>query len=72
MPPLLIQVGSAETLLDDAVRLAGAVGAADVRTTLQVWPRMIHAWHLFFPQLEAGRRSLAEAGAFVRQVWGQA
>ncbi len=72
LPPLLIQVGSAETLLDDAVRLAGAAGAADVRTTLQVWPRMIHAWHLFFPQLEAGRRSLAEAGAFVRQVWGQA
>jgi hypothetical protein len=29
---------------------------------------MIHAWHLFFPQLAAGRRSLAEAGAFVREM----
>jgi acetyl esterase/lipase len=44
---LLIQVGSAETLLDDAVRLAAVAGAADVRVTLEVWPDMIHAWHLF-------------------------
>ena len=63
---MLIQVGSAETLLDDAVRLAGAAGAADVRVTLQVWPDMIHAWHLFYQQVGAGRRALAEVGAFVR------
>ena len=66
LPPTLIQVGSAETLLDDAVRLAGAAGAVDVGMTLQIWPNMIHAWHLFYAQLEAGRRSLAEAGAFMR------
>jgi acetyl esterase/lipase len=66
LPPMLIQVGGAETLLDDAVRLAAVAGAMDVRVTLQVWPHMIHAWHLFFPQVEAGRRSLAEAGAFIR------
>ena len=66
LPAMLIQAGSAETLLDDAVRLAGAAGAADLRVTLQVWPDMIHAWHLFYPQLAAGRRALAEVGAFVR------
>lgn len=66
LPPMLIQVGSAETLLDDAVRLAGAAGEADLRTTLQVWPDMIHAWHLFYARVEAGRRSLVEMGAFVR------
>ena len=70
LPPVLIQVGSAETLLDDAVRLAGVAGAADVRVTLQVWPDMIHAWHLFYPQLAAGRRALAEVGAFVRAALG--
>jgi monoterpene epsilon-lactone hydrolase len=70
LPPMLIQTGSAETLMDDAARLAGAAGAADVRTTLQVWPHMIHAWHLFYPQLAEGRRSLAEAGAFVRATLG--
>jgi monoterpene epsilon-lactone hydrolase len=36
LPPMLIQVGSAETLLDDAIRLAGVAGAADVSVTLQV------------------------------------
>jgi epsilon-lactone hydrolase len=66
LPPLLIQVGAAETLLDDAVRLAGAAGAADVAVTLEVYPEMIHVWHLFHQQLAAGRRALAAAGRFVR------
>jgi epsilon-lactone hydrolase len=59
LPPMLIQVGSAETLLDDAVRLAGVAGAADVRVRLEVWPDMIHAWPLFYHQVTAGRRALA-------------
>jgi acetyl esterase/lipase len=66
LPPMLIQVGSSETLLDDAVRLAGVAGAAEVPTTLRIWPEMIHAWHLFYPQLEPGRQALAEVGAFIR------
>lgn len=70
LPPLLIQVGSDETLLDDAIRLAGVAAAADVRTTLQIWPHMIHAWHLFYTQLADGRRALAEMGAFVRATLG--
>lgn len=70
LPPLLIQVGSDETLLDDAIRLAGVAAAADVRTTLQVWPHMIHAWHLFYAELADGRRSLAEMGQFVRAALG--
>jgi monoterpene epsilon-lactone hydrolase len=65
-PPLLIQVGSAETLLDDATRFASAAGAADVRVTLEIWPHMIHAWHLWNARLEPGRRALASAGAFIR------
>ena len=65
-PPLLIQVGSAETLLDDATRFASVAGAADVRVTLEIWPRMIHAWHLWNAHLEDGRRALANAGAFIR------
>lgn len=66
LPPMLIQVGSSETLLSDSTRLAAVAGAAEVRVTLQVWPGMIHAWHLFHPQLAEGRASLAEAGAFAR------
>jgi len=65
-PPVMIQVGSAETLLADAVRLAEAAGSADVDVTLQVWPQMIHAWPLWNAHLADGRRALAEAGRFMR------
>jgi acetyl esterase/lipase len=65
-PPMLIQVGSDETLLDDATRLAARAGAADVAVTLQIWPQMIHAWPLWNAHLEDGRRALADAGAFIR------
>jgi monoterpene epsilon-lactone hydrolase len=66
-PPILIQVGSAETLLDDATRFAAVAGAADVRVTLEIWPQMIHAWPLWNARLEPGRCALASAGAFIRQ-----
>jgi len=66
-PPTLIQVGSAETLLDDATRFAAIAGAADVRVTLEIWPHMIHAWPLWNAHLEPGRRALASAGAFIRE-----
>ncbi|GJE18198.1 alpha/beta hydrolase [Methylobacterium marchantiae] len=66
LPPMLIQVGSAETLLDDALRLASRAASADLAVTLQVWPCMIHAWHLFYQQLAEGRQALASAGAFIR------
>jgi acetyl esterase/lipase len=67
LPPLWIQVGSAETLLDDAVRFAAAAGAQDVPVSLEIWPHMIHAWPLWNAQLEPGRRALAAAGAFLRR-----
>jgi epsilon-lactone hydrolase len=66
LPPTLIQVGSAETLLEDATRFAAAAGAAEVPVTLEIWPHMIHAWHLWNAHLEPGRHAIANAGAFIR------
>jgi acetyl esterase/lipase len=66
-PPTLIQVGSAETLLDDATRFAAVAGTENVRVTLEIWPRMIHAWPLWNAHLEPGRRALASAGAFIKE-----
>src|ERR1051325_4991083 len=57
-PPTLVQVGSAETLLEDATRFAAVAGAADVRVTLEIWPHMIHAWPLWHAHLEPGRGGL--------------
>ena len=64
--PLFIQVGAAETLLDDAVRLAGIAGAANVPVTMEIWPEMVHVWHLFHPKLSAGRRAIAAGANYVR------
>jgi epsilon-lactone hydrolase len=66
LPPTLIQVGSEETLLDDATRFATAAGAAGVAVTLEIWPQMIHAWHVWNARLNAGQRALVSAGAFIR------
>jgi len=68
LAPLVIQVGACETLLDDALRLAKVAGAADVRVDLQIWPEMIHVWHLFHPELKAGMRAIEAGGAFVRAI----
>ena len=66
LPPMLVQVGSAETLLEDATRFAAAAGAADVSVTLEIWPHMIHAWPMWNAGLKPGRSALAHAGAFMR------
>jgi monoterpene epsilon-lactone hydrolase len=68
LPPLLIQVGAAETLLDDSIALARKAGVADVPVDLQIWPEMIHIWHIHFPMLSAGRRAIASGGSFVRNA----
>jgi acetyl esterase/lipase len=46
---------------------AGAMGAADVAVTLEIWPRMIHAWALWNARLEDGRKALERAGEFMRR-----
>jgi acetyl esterase/lipase len=65
LPPTLVQVGANETLLADSTRFVAAAGAANAAMTLQVWPDMIHAWHLWNAGLEPARRALAAAGAFM-------
>nr|BAN08470.1 hypothetical protein [uncultured bacterium] len=72
LPPLLVHVGTAETLLDDAVRFVARARDADVNATLDVWDDMIHVWHAFafvpFVLPEA-RQAIERIGAFLRQRW---
>jgi acetyl esterase/lipase len=67
LPPLLIQVGTAETLLDDATRLAAKAHEAGVDVTLEPWEDMIHVWQIFAPVLPEGARAIERIGEFVRQ-----
>ena len=71
LPPLLIHVGSSEILMDDAVSIARAAGAAGVHVQLEIWPRMMHVWHAFGLMLTAGRRATQAAGAFLSSRLGQ-
>ena len=66
LPPLFIQVGTEEVLLDDAVGLAERAKAAEVEATLELWPEMIHVWQWFFPMLDEGRTAIDGIGTFVR------
>lgn len=65
LPPLLVQVGALEVLLDDSVRLVDRVRAAGGRAELEVWPHMVHVWQ-FFRFLPEARRALDRVGAFIR------
>jgi len=65
-PPLLIQVSSAEVLLDDSIRLAERASAAGVDVTLEVWPGMIHVWQSFAAILPEGRQAIEGIAKFIR------
>jgi monoterpene epsilon-lactone hydrolase len=65
LPPLLIQVGSEEVLLDDSLRLHHKAREQGVMTTLEVWDEMIHVWHFFHPQLQEGRDAIRRVGQYI-------
>jgi acetyl esterase/lipase len=66
LPPLLIQVGSEEMLLDDSVELDRRAREAGVDSTLEVWDDMIHVWHLFFQMLKEGRDAISRIGEYFK------
>jgi phosphinothricin tripeptide acetyl hydrolase len=70
LPPLLIQVGTAEILLDDATRIAEHARAAGVEVSLDVWDDMVHVWQLFAPILPEGQQAIERSGAFIRAHTG--
>jgi monoterpene epsilon-lactone hydrolase len=69
LPPLLLQVGSRELLLDDTTRLAEAAKAAGVDVTADVLDDVIHIWQYFGPDLPETRDSERKAGEFLKRCW---
>jgi monoterpene epsilon-lactone hydrolase len=69
LPPLLIQAGSHEILLDDAVRLAARAAADNVRVDLQVWPGAPHVFQSFAMMLDEAGAALRSAAEFTRSHW---
>ena len=66
LPPILIQVGSDEILLGDALLLAERAASDRVRVRLDVWPEMPHVWHLHADELGSARAAIQEAGTWMR------
>jgi acetyl esterase/lipase len=67
LPPMLIQVGDHETLLDDSTRVAARARAAGVEMKLEVWPEMIHVWQAFASFLPEGQEAVEGIGKFIRE-----
>jgi monoterpene epsilon-lactone hydrolase len=62
LPPLIIQAGTHEVLLDDAIRLAGQAAAADVAVTLDITPGVPHVFQAYYPILDEAAAALDRAG----------
>jgi acetyl esterase/lipase len=62
LPPLIIQAGTHEVLLDDAIRLAGQAATADVAVTLDITPGVPHVFQAYAPILDEGAAALDRAG----------
>ena len=72
LPPLLVQVGSAELLLDDTTRFAERAQAAGVDVTLEIWDDVFHVWQAFADLLPEARDAIAQIGTYVDQRLGVA
>jgi epsilon-lactone hydrolase len=65
LPPLLIQVGDSETVLDDSVMFADRARAAGIDVSLEVWDGMIHVFQMF--ELPEARRAIASIAGFLNR-----
>ncbi len=66
LPPLLMQVGDAEILLDDTLRFAASAQQAGVEVTCEVWPEMVHVFQAFAAILPEAQQAIAGVGEFLR------
>jgi epsilon-lactone hydrolase len=67
LPPLLIQVGDRETVLDDSVRFADKARAARIDVELQIWDGMIHVFQLFASELAEARQAIESIAKFLKR-----
>ena len=67
LPPLLIQAGDHETILDDATRLAARARDFGVVVTLEIYPGMIHVFQMYADDLPDARTAITTIGSFLAQ-----
>jgi acetyl esterase/lipase len=67
LAPMLIQVGTAETLLDDSTRIAEKARSQGVSVVLEPWEDMVHVFQMFASMLPEGQQAIDRIGEFVRE-----
>lgn len=67
LPPLLLHAGSAEVLVDQILEFATRAGRAGVLVNLDVYPDMVHVWHLLRDVTPEAQRAIDQIGLFVRK-----
>jgi len=68
LPPVLIQAGEDEILLDDSIALAERLRSAGVSADLEIWEGMIHSWHAFRGLVPEAERAIGGLGGFLRRA----
>lgn len=71
LPPLFIQVGTDEVLLDDSRNLAKRAREAGCDVDLEVSDGMIHVWHAFYQMLPEGEEAIERMGAYLSGKWAE-
>jgi len=69
LPPLCIQVGSAEILLNDATRLTKRAREAGVEVQLDIWEEMIHVFQAFAVMAPEGTEGINKIGEFIKKFF---
>jgi acetyl esterase/lipase len=69
LPPLLLQVGDCETVLDDSTRFADKARAAGVAVDIEIYDGMIHVFQQFPDLLPEAHQALDSIGRFLSMVW---
>jgi len=70
LPPLLIQVGGAEELIEDSILLDARAKECGVDVTLETWEYMFHVWHMYAAMLPEGQQAIDRIGEYVRGKMG--
>ncbi len=71
IPPMLIQVGTSEILLNDSTRLASRAKDAGVEVEIDVWQGQMHVWQMLWKELPEAEKAIEKIGSFTRQRFGQ-
>jgi acetyl esterase/lipase len=68
LPPIMIQVGSHELLLDDIIEFHKKSLDSDVEVTFELWKDMFHCFQIFSSHIEEGQNAINSAGDYIKKI----